>query len=392
MGAVFTYQGRLNDRGAPANGSYDLRFALFDASTSGSQIGVMLTNPAVVVSNGLFSAALDFGGSVFTGDARWLEIAVRTNSGSVFTTLTPRQPLTTAPYALYAPSAGWAWGATTANGVAAGAVENTSLQNGAVTSAKIAAGGVVASNVNAATFGTTFWKTDGNSGTTGGTHFLGTTDNQTLELRVNNTRALRLVWNANAPIITGGGSANQATGAGAVICGGNANTAMPMYSFLGGGVGNTVGASANYSTLVGGDANAIQSNADHASIGGGGGNNILAGADYSAIPGGYFNTAGGNFALAAGQRAKALHTGAFVWADSTADDFASTSTNQFLIRAAGGVGIGTNNPQSALHVQGTVTATAFSGSFNAVNGMVIENRTSDPPSPAVGQIWLRTDL
>ena len=30
--------------------------------------------------------------------------------------------------------------------------------------------------------------------------------------------------------------------------------------------------------------------------------------------------------------------------------------------------------------------------INAVGGLVIENRTSDPPAPANGQLWLRTDL
>jgi len=36
------------------------------------------------------------------------------------------------------------------------------------------------------------WLTSGNAGTTAGSNFLGTTDNQPLELHVNNTRALRL--------------------------------------------------------------------------------------------------------------------------------------------------------------------------------------------------------
>src|SRR5207249_2453898 len=58
-------------------------------------------------------------------------------------------------------------------------------------------------------------------------------------------------------------------------------------------------------------------------------------------------------------QAKALHNGAFVWADPTGTDFASTAANQFLIRASGGVGIGTNNPHTALEVAGTVNATAF---------------------------------
>ncbi|HEY5913101.1 MAG TPA: tail fiber domain-containing protein [Verrucomicrobiae bacterium] len=102
QGSAFTYQGRLNDGAAPANGNYDLRFTLYDAGSSGAQIGVAITQAATAVSNGLFTVALDFG-SVFDGNARWLEIGVRTNSsGSGFVTLSPRQALTAAPYALYA--------------------------------------------------------------------------------------------------------------------------------------------------------------------------------------------------------------------------------------------------------------------------------------------------
>ncbi len=57
------------------------------------------------------------------------------------------------------------------------------------------------------------------------------------------------------------------------------------------------------------------------------------------------------------------NNGAFVRADSSDifSDFASTGANQFLIRAAGGVGINKNNPATALDVNGTVTATDFSG-------------------------------
>lgn len=35
----FTYQGRLSDGGTPANGNYDLQFALFDSVSGGIQIG-----------------------------------------------------------------------------------------------------------------------------------------------------------------------------------------------------------------------------------------------------------------------------------------------------------------------------------------------------------------
>ena len=81
QGNAFTYQGRLNDGANPATGIYDLGFALFDAGSVGTQQGNLVTNTATVVSNGLFTVTLDFGYDVFTGDARWLEIGVRTNGG-----------------------------------------------------------------------------------------------------------------------------------------------------------------------------------------------------------------------------------------------------------------------------------------------------------------------
>jgi hypothetical protein len=101
LGTAFSYQGRLNSANSAATGLYDFRFALFEAADGGAQVGATLTNNATGVTNGLFGALLDFG-AVFDGGARWLEIAVRTNGGSAFTTLTPRQAFTPAPYAMYA--------------------------------------------------------------------------------------------------------------------------------------------------------------------------------------------------------------------------------------------------------------------------------------------------
>ena len=37
--SAFSYQGRLQDGGTPANGSYDFQFQLFDASSGGNQVG-----------------------------------------------------------------------------------------------------------------------------------------------------------------------------------------------------------------------------------------------------------------------------------------------------------------------------------------------------------------
>lgn len=106
QGTAFTYQGQLSIGGSPATGSYDLTFALFNnSSTNSGQVGVTLTNSGVGVTNGLFTVTLNFG-PVFTGNAAWLAIGVRTNGGVGFTALNPLQALTPAPYALYAPNAG----------------------------------------------------------------------------------------------------------------------------------------------------------------------------------------------------------------------------------------------------------------------------------------------
>lgn len=105
QGTSFIYQGRLDAGASPASGSYDLRFALFNAATNGAQTSAMVTNPAVAVANGLFTVKLDFGAGVFTGDPQWLEIGVRSNGVTTFNTLVPRQSITPTPYAIMAGSA-----------------------------------------------------------------------------------------------------------------------------------------------------------------------------------------------------------------------------------------------------------------------------------------------
>ena len=101
VGTAFTYQGRLTDGGSPANGDYDFRFRLYDVSSGGSPVG-SVTQGDVTVTEGLFTVELDFG-AVFDGTALWLDIGVRPGSSSgAYSALTPRQPLTPAPYALYA--------------------------------------------------------------------------------------------------------------------------------------------------------------------------------------------------------------------------------------------------------------------------------------------------
>lgn len=103
LGSGFTYQGRLTDGGNPANGPHDFTFKLFDSSTGGAQVGSTITRTNQAVNNGLFVVSLDFGDGAYTGQKRWLEMAVRPAGVGAFTTILPRQELGPAPYAQSAP-------------------------------------------------------------------------------------------------------------------------------------------------------------------------------------------------------------------------------------------------------------------------------------------------
>ncbi|MBI5216457.1 MAG: hypothetical protein HY960_11960 [Ignavibacteriae bacterium] len=144
----------------------------------------------------------------------------------------------------------------------------------------------------------------------------------------------------------GGGRGNIASYDHATIGGGYFNQAKRYYTTIGGGYTNTI--SASYGTVGGGAQNLVSQ--QYGIIGGGGSNTAsgfsstisggssnTASGEYSTISGGESNTASGAYSFAAGRRAQALHDGSFVWADQTDEDFSSTSTNQFLIRATGGM-------------------------------------------------------
>lgn len=108
LGTAFTYQGYLTEDGSPASGNFDFRFILYDASAGGSQVGATLNLDDRAVDQGYFTVTLDFGASAFNGQSRWLEVGVRPgDSSGEYTTLSPRQALTTAPYAAYSLHAPW---------------------------------------------------------------------------------------------------------------------------------------------------------------------------------------------------------------------------------------------------------------------------------------------
>ncbi len=205
------------------------------------------------------------------------------------------------------------------------------------------------------------WSLTGNAGTVPGTNFLGTTDNQALEIRVNNQPALRIKPTVTTPNIIGGHSDNDVIGGhtGATIGGGGssgstcgpnqnascANRVLFGFGTIGGGYANTTSGYA--STVGGGDnntaggAHAVVSGGDSNAAGavgaavGGGRNNVANGVD-ATIPGGQDNEANGNYSFAAGRRAKANNAGAFVLADSSDFDFAPGVNNAFTARFTGG--------------------------------------------------------
>jgi hypothetical protein len=175
---------------------------------------------------------------------------------------------------------------------------------------------------------------------------------------------------ASGGATVGGGNNNDASGTSATVGGGEDNTATGLFSTVGGGTENT--ADAAYTTISGGGPsdpnNQTTTNNvvtdDYGTIGGGGNNQAgdAAGTSTDAIyatvgggqentasgvsatvPGGYNNIAAGDYSFAAGHTARANHDGAFVWAGDSVLSVASTGDNQFIVRASGGMWLGTNN-------------------------------------------------
>ena len=159
--SLMNFQGRLaRPDGTPVvDGTYSVRFSLHDALTGGTEKWTQ-TFSQVHVRNGVFSVALSsFPGGTFNQNL-FLEIKVGNDAP-----LTPRQPLASVAYAMKAGS------------VQDGAITADSIANGTITTDKLAAN----------SFNSLTWLLGGNSGANPASHFLGTTDNQPLIFRTNNT-------------------------------------------------------------------------------------------------------------------------------------------------------------------------------------------------------------
>ncbi len=323
---AFTYQGRLVNTNGPLDGHYNFIFSLFD--DAGAQVGENITNLSVTVAEGNFGVTLDFGPNSFrrvlvpprdfVGPGEWLEISVRTNRAKTYQTLAPRQRLTPAPYA-----------ATVTGTLPSSAIEGNYTEK--VTfgnSSNVFLGNYYGDGANLTNLNfSNLWKLSGNEGTTPGKYFLGTTDEQPLEVKVHGMRALRLEENGDgidngtipdgAPNMIGGSPQNYAGAGvvGATIAGGGAtnhagypkpNVVLGDYGVVGGGLsnriersvvatigggeGNAIGYLSSCGTIGGGHRNLIGTNSYDATIAGGRGNRTDARVSF--IGGGYANTIG----------------------------------------------------------------------------------------------------
>ena len=153
LGSAFTYQGRLLENGGPATGIYDLRFTIYDALDGGSARTPTAQVSNIPVTNGVFTAALDFGANVFGGAGCWLEIGVRpAGLEADFVTLNPRQAIRAAPYAIYALKAEGLTGTLPVTQLPANVarLDSDAVFTGAVTAATFRGDGAEMSNVVAA--------------------------------------------------------------------------------------------------------------------------------------------------------------------------------------------------------------------------------------------------
>ena len=374
----WVFRGQLEDGAAPAEGRYALRLTLYGSEKSQVPLAGPLELLDVRLTQGRFAVDVDFG-ALPPQTEGWLEVAAKGERDADYTALDGR---TAVALKVAACPASWA-------------LEGNALTNPAV-------------------------------------NFVGTTDAQAFEIRVDNQTALRLEPRTDGPVVAAAnvmaGNDNFVTAGkvGASIGGGRGNRARGGYDTIGGGLGNTAGVAeevvfdshASVGGGLGNDAVGALSSI------GGGAHNVAMGA-VSVVPGGGSNCAGGNYSFAAGFRAKVRppaagieacsgfgpypggdgDAGTFVWADvSSVESFVSTGPNQFNIRAVGGVRLSDGTSQYfgaatrqmlnlysdtyGLGVQNSTLYLRSNGGFAWFEGGNHANTANDPGG---GELQMRLD-
>ena len=348
---TITYQGQLQDGAGPHSGSVNMVFELFDAETGGSSVGSAVSAGNVAVNDGLFQVELDFGNQAYE-NGLYLEIEV---DGE---TLSPRQPITAAPLAVRTLSGSGSSSSWSVSG------DDIFFDGGNVAIGTNDAGGhnlwvsgtFASGNPNNDASGNLSAVVGGGLNRTIGIHSFvgGGTVNEVFTHRSAITGGTDNSIGSGSPYSAiAGGSDNRVSEENSFIGGGENNETSGARSAIVGGFNNE--ASGNQSAIAGGGGNEASGNLSAIA----GGNSNTASGINSFIGGGIGNTASGFSSFAAGSLAKAEHNGTFVWGDNTSADFASTGEDQFLIRAGGGVGIGTNAPERDLHIKADTSSAAL---------------------------------
>ena len=387
-----SFQGFVTDpSGTPLDTTVGMTFKLYKDATAVWEE----EQPAVVVTDGVLNVLL---GSVTPLDGvafnQSIDLGIKVGADPE---INPRTPLASAPFALgmRGMHAVWTVEGTSESLNVIGGAPNNSVGAGVV-GATISGGGGISSGsaVPNTVTGNGHWATvgGGRSNTAsvaratvgGGRSNTASAQEATVGGGAENTasglRATVGGGDENTASLNsatvGGGRRNTASGQETTVGGGSENTANGLQAAVGGGKLNT--ASLNSATVGGGFSNT----ASGAQATVGGGNSNTAGGSYATVPGGEENRAAGVASFAAGHDAKAIHDGTFVWNDRSIivdnDSLVSTGPNQFLIRAAGGVGIGTNAPITRFHVVRSANSVA-----NAENHVALIDNSSTGTSADV---------
>lgn len=283
----FTYQGKLTDVGGqPAAYDFEFRLCVYETLSCSPPLATFTKTNVAPSSGGIFTIKVDFGNGQFSnGTDRYVEVAVRRTGASEYTTLAPRQEITSAPYAIFSSDAG---NAISLGGRSASQYVLTTdprlsatnyVQNGttAQTGVNFNVGGTGTANVLNA--GTQF--------NLGGTRFLSGSNIANVFAgknagAANTTGDANSFFGYNAGQLNTSGDNNSFFG----IAAGGMNTTGRFNSFFGGSSGEastTGGMNSFFGSSAGGDNTSGNSNSFFGNLAGGfntiGGNNTALGAN-----------------------------------------------------------------------------------------------------------------
>ncbi len=395
---AFTYQGKLEVSGSPAAGNYDFQFRLFDALSGGAQQGATVTLTNISVTNGIFAVTLDFGAN-FPGANRFLEISVKVAGGPTYTTLTPRQQITSTPYAVKSVNA------TTADGLSVSCVNcvtssqiasvNGSAVTGAIPVASVPAGSTNYVQNTISPQAASNFNISGN-GTAGGT-LSANAVNATTQYNIGGNRVLSIPGSFN--LFTGIGAGTNTTAGGNVFVGyiagqanitGTSNTIVGAFAgqnntasnntFVGtsAGLANTTGTDNAFFGVNAGDSNTAGNQNSFFGRFAGSSNTTGNGNNFFGYAAGNANTTGTNnafFGVGAGQSNTTAGNNAFF--GNVAGGNNTTGTFNSFYGSSAGLANTTGSKNSFFGTQAGLNNTGSQNSFFGANAGLANTTAGD---------------